>query len=239
MTCRVFKYLCLLSFFTVLIICLSKLSLFTAGLHNNKMQTKAPVAEQNHMSILIDIDEHRIFLLKGGKPYKNYPCATGAMETPSPLGYYKITDKHLWGEGFGGFWMGINCPWGHFGIHGTTKPESIGYSMTHGCIRMYSDDSKDLYRLSPIGTPVLIISGCYGPFGRSFRDIGPGMYGLDVQIIQKKLRELGFYKGACDGQYDSSGFNQAYIKFQKTYGLKTTNIVTKKAAEKMGFIFMD
>jgi L,D-transpeptidase ErfK/SrfK len=41
-------------------------------------------------------------------------------------------------------------------IHGTYSDWSIGYSVSHGCIRMHIRDSEDLYPRVPIGTPVLI-----------------------------------------------------------------------------------
>lgn len=41
-------------------------------------------------------------------------------------------------------------------IHGTTEPESIGKSMSSGCIRMLDQDAVDLYNRTPIGTNVLV-----------------------------------------------------------------------------------
>jgi L,D-transpeptidase ErfK/SrfK len=44
-----------------------------------------------------------------------------------------------------------------YAIHGTDKPYSIGRRDSHGCIRMYPDDIKALFKLVAIGTPVTII----------------------------------------------------------------------------------
>ena len=41
-------------------------------------------------------------------------------------------------------------------IHGTNKPSSIGGFVSYGCIRMYNQDIRDLYRLVRVGTPVVV-----------------------------------------------------------------------------------
>ena len=91
--------------------------------------------------------------------------------------------------------MGLNVPWGKFGIHGTLDPYSVGWASSHGCIRMNNKDVAELYSIVPVGTKVVIINGSYGDFGTGFRDLKSGMYGSDVMQIQKKLKELGYFTG--------------------------------------------
>ncbi len=43
-----------------------------------------------------------------------------------------------------------------YGIHGTDHPESIGQSVSHGCVRMRNEDIERLYPMVTIGTPVYI-----------------------------------------------------------------------------------
>jgi len=43
-----------------------------------------------------------------------------------------------------------------YGIHGTDHPESIGRSVSHGCVRMRNEDIERLYPMVGIGTPVYI-----------------------------------------------------------------------------------
>jgi lipoprotein-anchoring transpeptidase ErfK/SrfK len=43
-----------------------------------------------------------------------------------------------------------------YGIHGTDHPETIGQSVSHGCVRMRNEDIERLYPLVGIGTPVYI-----------------------------------------------------------------------------------
>jgi lipoprotein-anchoring transpeptidase ErfK/SrfK len=43
------------------------------------------------------------------------------------------------------------------GIHGTTAPTSIGYSVSHGCIRMQVPEAEWLFEHVHVGTPVVIL----------------------------------------------------------------------------------
>jgi lipoprotein-anchoring transpeptidase ErfK/SrfK len=51
--------------------------------------------------------------------------------------------------------MGLSVP--GVGIHGTPYPASLGYSVSHGCIRMEKRDAEALFRLVRVGTRVWII----------------------------------------------------------------------------------
>jgi lipoprotein-anchoring transpeptidase ErfK/SrfK len=51
-------------------------------------------------------------------------------------------------------WMAI---YGTVGIHGTNNPASIGYSVSHGCIRMRIPDVEELFDMVTIGTPVTVV----------------------------------------------------------------------------------
>lgn len=44
---------------------------------------------------------------------------------------------------------------GYF-IHGTLYTRLLGKSVTHGCIRLNDEDLRSVYRLSEIGTPIMI-----------------------------------------------------------------------------------
>jgi lipoprotein-anchoring transpeptidase ErfK/SrfK len=51
--------------------------------------------------------------------------------------------------------MGISAP--EVGIHGTPDAASVGYSPSHGCVRMYRREAEWLFRRVRIGTPVIIV----------------------------------------------------------------------------------
>jgi L,D-transpeptidase YbiS len=56
-------------------------------------------------------------------------------------------------EMLGAFAMGFGD---NYYIHGTIYERLLGVSVTHGCVRVGSDDLKKLYDMVPIGTPVYI-----------------------------------------------------------------------------------
>jgi hypothetical protein len=43
-----------------------------------------------------------------------------------------------------------------YALHGTNKPETIGRSVSHGCVRLRNEDIAALYALVSVGTPVFI-----------------------------------------------------------------------------------
>ena len=43
-----------------------------------------------------------------------------------------------------------------YALHGTNNPESIGRSVSHGCVRLRNEDIARLYEIVQVGTPVFI-----------------------------------------------------------------------------------
>lgn len=195
---------------------------------------KYTAENNNGYSVLIYIDEKKLYLFKQNICIKEYPIASGKTESPSPVGQWKIIEKSDWGEGFGGRWLGLNVLWGTYGIHGTTQEGSIGYAVSHGCIRMLNKDIKELYDLVSIGTPVTIIDGPYGPFGTGFRELIPGDRGADVLAVQQKLRDLGYFNGQESGVYDDV-LKQALYRFQRDRQLTIKYTITHDDYHAMGF----
>jgi lipoprotein-anchoring transpeptidase ErfK/SrfK len=52
--------------------------------------------------------------------------------------------------------MGISSP--GVGIHGTPDPASIGYSVSHGCVRMLIAEAEWLFQRVDVGTTVFIVA---------------------------------------------------------------------------------
>ncbi|QUH25494.1 L,D-transpeptidase family protein [Serpentinicella alkaliphila] len=195
--------------------------------------------EYENIKILIDISENRLYLLDGNVLLKSYTVATGKPETPTPIGSWKVVNKNGMGGGFGTRWMGLNVPWGQFGIHGTNKPTSIGHNASAGCIRMRNKDVEDLYKYVKHGTPVAIIRGYMGPFGYGIRTIKPGDFGSDVMEVQKRMRALGYYDtDYLDGKYGPL-MEMSLYAFQKDNGLPKSVFIDLKTYEALGIIFMD
>lgn len=176
-------------------------------------------------AIHVDVEQKRLTLFLGEQIVKTYTVATGAWDTPTPVGVFTITHRFS-GQmgGFGTCFLGLNVPWGNYGIHGTNKPESIGYDASHGCIRMNVTDAEELYALVPNGTKVVIECGPFGELGGTLRMLENGDRSAAVRAVQRKLRALGFYHGWPDGVF-GDGTQQAVDKARKTFGLPPTGCV--------------
>lgn len=225
----------IIAFFVLILLILSASQISTDYPGEARLPEKLVKAVKNSdYTIFIEIEDKTLYLLQDGKCIREYPIASGKSGLPSPIGFWKIVEKSDWGEGFGGRWLGLNVPWGVYGIHGTIFSESVGSAASHGCIRMYNRDVQELYNLVPYGTPVVIVNGSFGPFGRGFDPINPGDRGADVMAIQQRLKDLGYFKGWVSGIYDDD-LKYALHKFQKDYQLQIKNIITKNDFHAMGF----
>lgn len=160
------------------------------------------VDPESETSILIDCATRTLTVYIGGRFHRQYRVAVGKSETPTPLGDWRIIHRSKdWGTGFGTRWMGLNVPWGIFGIHGTNKPYSIGSFASHGCIRMFNNSVEDLYPLTKLGTVVKIIdSRLPYPPSISARQLKPGMAGQEIVFLQWNLQNMGM-PIISDGQY--------------------------------------
>lgn len=193
---------------------------------------------KDDVHILIDINEKQLYAVSNDHILAKFPIASGKPDTPSPLGDFMIIQKSKWGEGFGSSWLGLNVPWGIYGIHGTIFPGSIGNAASHGCIRMRNRDIDKLYTIVRVGTPVKIIGGYYGLLGNGYRILRPGDRGGDVQLVQRKLKEFGFYNGSLDGIY-GTGMEKALNRFQESKKLPITNRINEKLYRELGITLME
>lgn len=129
-----------------------------------------PDSQVQGMKVTLNLASRLLTVYEGNVKVHIYPVGVGKISTPTPIGYYKVTDKEInpeWidpdntnfriesGEEnpLGYRWIGL---FGNYGIHGTNKPESIGGYVSNGCIRMYEKDVENLYNVIPLGTPVEI-----------------------------------------------------------------------------------
>jgi len=100
-------------------------------------------------------------------------------------------------------------------LHGTNRPQGIGMRVTHGCVRLYPADIKELYYRAPVGTVVQIINepvkvGWYA--GALYLEVHPPLEeffmtenelvalaadrirqetrGLDIELRTQRIREV-------------------------------------------------
>jgi lipoprotein-anchoring transpeptidase ErfK/SrfK len=127
--------------------------------------------------IVIHRGSNKLELFAGMRLDRTFGVATGQARYPTPLGRFDIIVKWRdpwwyppnsdWARGeepippgpgnpLGTRWMGISSP--GVGIHGTPDAGSIGYSVSHGCIRMQIPEAEWLFEHVEIGTPVFIVA---------------------------------------------------------------------------------
>jgi lipoprotein-anchoring transpeptidase ErfK/SrfK len=146
-----------------------------------KVQAKLRPPAVNERSIgpvvVIKRASNELTLYNGAKVVRRFGVATGQTIYPTPLGTFHIVVKWKdpwwyppaspWAAGekpvppgpgnpLGTRWMGLSAP--GVGIHGTPEDGSIGYSLSHGCIRMHIPQAEWLFDHVEVGTPVYIVS---------------------------------------------------------------------------------
>ncbi|WP_249226571.1 L,D-transpeptidase family protein [Alicyclobacillus mengziensis] len=183
-----------------------------------------------HVSVVVDTDEYNLTVFSMGVPVKIYQVAVGKPETPTPVGEWHVSDKQKnWGGGFGTRWIGLDVPWGTYGIHGTNKPFSIGQNMSNGCVRMHNKDVEDLYDWIQVGTTVTVI----GHPLRHFRRLAVGDIGVNVWLVQSRLTSLGFYRGKIDGRFGLLT-EQAVKDFERSNQLPVDGVVSLHDYHELG-----
>jgi lipoprotein-anchoring transpeptidase ErfK/SrfK len=127
--------------------------------------------------IVIRRGSNRLLLYHYDHLRRPFRVATGQSVYPTPLGRFHIQVKwrnpwwyppnSRWARGqkpippgpnnpLGTRWLGLSSP--GVGIHGTPNPASIGYSVSHGCIRMYIPEVEWLFNTVDVGTTVFIVA---------------------------------------------------------------------------------
>ncbi len=172
------------------------------------------------IEIVIDTSRLTLYIYHKGQVYSKYPVAVGKVSTLTPVGEFTVRNKRYQpGGAFGSRWLGLNIPWGTYGIHGTNRPWSIGTMASAGCIRMHNRHVEEIFPWVKVGTRVTII-------GREIRaqvrrDLKKGSLGYDVQYVQLCMRQAGFDAGALDGRFGLEMENTAR-ELQVYYGLPVT-----------------
>lgn len=201
------------------------------------LPTDSPAPGKKRMYIEIDVSTRTLKLIEEGQVLVKYPVAVGKSETPTPLGEWKVVQKSMgWGNGFGTRWMGLNVPWGIYGIHGTDKPYSIGTYASHGCIRMFNRDVEKLYPQVPAGIRVRIVeNGKMFPKNLQPVKLKKNSYGQRVVYVQSRLKELGIELDIADGRYGN--MTELAVKYyQIWHGLKPTGEMDVDTYRAMGMI---
>ena len=136
--------------------------------------------ERSAVSVKIDTKTNMLGVFDADKLVAAYPVTIGSAQTASPIGEWKVSRieklprfrydeqmlKH--GQRSGNFHMlppGPNSPVGviwialnkkGIGLHGTSEPETIGRTVSHGCVRLANWDVVRLAQKVKAGVPISI-----------------------------------------------------------------------------------
>ena len=159
--------------------------------------------ESNGADIVINVPQRMLSYFREGMVVRQYPIAAGKPTWQTALGAFSVVTMEtdpVWDvpasiqeemrkqgkrvvtrvppspeNPLGAFWIGLSIP--GLGIHGTNQPTSIYKLQTHGCVRLYPDDIRDLFSKVHVGAigriiyePVLLTKAGGGVFLEVHRD---------------------------------------------------------------------
>ncbi|WP_019502990.1 L,D-transpeptidase family protein [Pseudanabaena sp. PCC 6802] len=123
----------------------------------------------------INLTQRKVTAFQGDKKLKTYPVAVGRAGWETPTGTHRVkqmAERPNWKNPFTGdvikggapdnplglYWIGFwtnGKDWS--GFHGTPNRQSVGQAVSHGCIRMYNEDIKELFSKVSPGTIVRVV----------------------------------------------------------------------------------
>ena len=171
-----------------------------------------PMEVQN--GLIINLPELHLYYFQNGAYQRRYALAVGKPSWPTPTGTYKIYEKRknpTWNvppsiqeemeeRGYevvtkvpagpknplGKFWLGTTAS--GVGIHATNRPWTVGYFVSHGCIRMLPHEIEQLFPQVEVGTPVKIIYRpiklALTPQGRVYLEAIPNIYQWELHPLE-------------------------------------------------------
>jgi len=174
--------------------------------------------------IVINLPELNLYYFKDGVYQRRYALAVGKPSWPTPTGNYKIEEKRknpIWNvppsiqeemeeqgqkvvekvppgpkNPLGKFYMGTTAA--GVGIHATNRPWSVGYFVSHGCIRMLPDEIEHLFPQVEVGTPVKIvyrpIKLALTPQGRVYLEANPNIYEWELHSLEWVQDMAAYYQ---------------------------------------------
>jgi L,D-transpeptidase ErfK/SrfK len=179
------------------------------------------VPAELHDGMVINLPELNLYYFQNGVYQRRYALAVGKPSWPTPTGTYKIHEKRknpIWNvppsiqeemeemgcevkrkippgpkNPLGKFYMGTTA-WG-VGIHATNRPWSVGYSVSHGCIRMLPKEIEQLFPQVQVGTPVKIV---YRPIKIAVTPQGRVFLEANLNIYQWELKGQEYVKDMAD-----------------------------------------
>ena len=139
-----------------------------------QIQPILPDVPADVVRLVLRRGERRVYVYRGEEQLASYPVAVGRPGWETPIGTFEVIQmiehpgwtnpftrevvppgsENPLGDRWIGFWTdGTN----YIGFHGTPNRESVGRAASHGCVRLYNEDIRDLYALVTLGTTVTVV----------------------------------------------------------------------------------
>ena len=103
--------------------------------------------------IVVDLGREYLALYSSGRLFKYFTISPGAIKRRTPIVKFRVLKKEKghYSRKYNNAWM----PWslqiyGDYFIHGGVLP---GVPDSHGCVRLLTEDAKELFQLVEVGTP--------------------------------------------------------------------------------------
>ena len=136
------------------------------------MVTKAQgYSSDTQYLIMVDVTRHMVGVFEGGKGnwrlLDMFPCGDGAPETPTPLGNFAVSSKHVFFDsGNARCWYATGFIDSWYLFHSilyyqessprTIMDPTVGAAVSHGCIRLQLPKCKWIYENVPLESAVII-----------------------------------------------------------------------------------
>lgn len=124
---------------------------------------------RTRLELDVDLSSRTIVVRRGNEVLRRMLVGVGRPGSPTPTGYYAVTDK-LSGASYSAYYgccilalsaTQPNLPSGWTGgnrvaIHGTPNASDFGHAVSAGCLHARDADLRYLMRVVALGTPVVI-----------------------------------------------------------------------------------
>ncbi|MBD1914805.1 L,D-transpeptidase [Phormidium sp. FACHB-322] len=132
-----------------------------------------PEVVEQPVHLRLSLSDRRVYVHRGNVVEASFPVAIGRPGWETPTGEFEIFSQitqPAWtnpftnevvppgsenplGDRWIGFWSDGNNV---IGFHGTPNRDSVGRAASHGCVRMYNEDIRQLFDMVDLGTPVIV-----------------------------------------------------------------------------------
>ncbi|MBW4463532.1 MAG: L,D-transpeptidase [Nodosilinea sp. WJT8-NPBG4] len=132
-----------------------------------------PEVVEQPVHLRLSLSDRRVYVHRGNVVEASFPVAIGKPGWETPTGEFEVFSQitqPAWtnpftnevvppgsenplGDRWIGFWSDGNNV---IGFHGTPNRDSVGRAASHGCVRMYNEDIRQLFDMVDLGTPVIV-----------------------------------------------------------------------------------